>query len=88
MGSRFLDAVQKVTDALVAGRMLKAYNVVDHEDTSVGPYTDIVDRGYRFVVTGWRNRREQVETRTAKEAAISFINRVGDSRALVASNPW
>lgn len=84
MGIRFERTLNAVTKALKAGTVLKAYNALDREDTTTGPYREAVDSGMRFAVVGWQQRHVQFECRTAKEAAEIFINRVGTSRALAA----
>jgi hypothetical protein len=79
-------AVARVAQLIQAGVVLVAHNALDHEDTSVGPYHEAVDRGYRFAVIGDKGRAEQRcgvsrEHTTAENAAWGFVNRVGSTRA-------
>lgn len=74
-------AVARVVDVLARGKILKAYSPLDHEDVTVGPYHEAVDRGNRFAVIGWRGQSPQRVFRTALEAAHSFVGRVGSTRA-------
>jgi len=81
MSKHYNSAVSKVLAKLNEGAILSAHNALDHEDTTVGPYTEAVDRGMRFAVIGWRGKRPQIECRTALEAAQYFVDRVGHTRA-------
>jgi len=81
MSARYETVVARVIERINAGRVLKAYNALAHEDTTVGPYSEAVDRGNRFAVIGWRNRWPANEVRTAREAAELFVDRVGTGRA-------
>lgn len=75
-------AAAKVEAEIVSGNVLVAYSALDRGDFSVGPYTEAVDRGFRFAVIGnGRTASRQREFRTAKEAAYSFVNTVGSTRA-------
>lgn len=80
MGKHYTSAVSKVLAKLSTGAILTAHNALDHEDTTVGPYTEAVDRGARYAVIGWRGKRYS-EVRTAREAAEIFVDRVGTTRA-------
>lgn len=75
-------AVTKIQEALKAGRVLRAYNQLDHQETTVGQYIEAVDRGFRFAVIGYGYKASQVEFRTIQEAAYSFVCRVGAARAV------
>lgn len=84
--SRNETAVARVAQLISAGLVLVAHNALDHEDTSVGPYREAVDRGFRFAVIGDKGRAEAKlgvgrEFTTAENAAWGFINRVGSTRA-------
>jgi hypothetical protein len=79
--SRFDKVVLSVTKAIESGRILRAYNALDREDTTVGPYKTAVDIGVDYVVIGWRGIRLQHESRSARDAALHFVERVGEGRA-------
>lgn len=81
MSARYNTIVSRVVERLNAGRILMAHNALAHEDTTVGPYTEAVDRGFHFAVIGWRGRCPSGEARTAREAAELFVDRVGTGRA-------
>lgn len=74
-------SILKVEAALQAGKILRAYNALDREETTAGSYTEAVDRGFRFAVIGWAGKCPQTATTTAYEAAAIFVGRVGCSRA-------
>lgn len=85
--SRDETAATRVTQLIEAGRVLVAHNARDHEETSVGPYREAVDRGYRFACIGDKGRADGLlhrgarEHRTAESAAWTFLERVGSTRA-------
>ena len=84
-------AVARIAQLITASKVLVAYNQRDHEETSVGPYTEAVDRGYRFACIGDKGRADGLlqrgnrEHRSAESAAQVFIERVGSTRAMAAA---
>lgn len=76
-------AAQRVASAIAKGRVVKAYNVLHRQETSVGPYHEAVDRGYSFAVFGYGGPHGGFEEtfRTATQAAREFVRRVGSTRA-------
>jgi hypothetical protein len=81
MGKHHDSARAAVEAALKQSRILTAYDHLRHHDTTVGHYTEAVDRGYRFAVIGWGRNGNQTECRTASQAAETFIELVGTTRA-------
>ena len=78
-------AIARVVARLNEGRTLKAYNALDHEDTTIGPYTEAVNRGFHFAVIGWKTGRTSL-FKTAEDAAYLFVvTKVGSTRAREAS---
>lgn len=74
-------AEARVVECLKAGKVLKAYSPITHEDLTVGPYQEAVDTGKRFAIIGTKT---DYITRwaTAEEAAGAFVaGRVGSTRA-------
>ena len=78
-------AVARVVAVIERRVVLTAHNALDHEDTTVGPYGEAVDRGIRFACIGVRGRCPEQRTRTAREAAEVFVDRVGTGRANTAA---
>ena len=79
-------AAARVAQLIEARVVLVAHNHLAAEDTTVGPYQEAVDRGYRFAVIGDKGRAEQRlgvgrEFRTSTDAAAAFVGRVGSTRA-------
>mgnify|MGYP001563937835 CR=1 FL=1 len=76
--SRYLIAVERVAHVIGKGVILRAYNQLDHETVSVGPYQEAVDRGYRFAVIG---KKAQSEHFFPAHAAQRFVDLCGTTRA-------
>ena len=83
--NRYQTTVARVVAVIERRIVLIAHNALDHEDTTVGPYGEAVDRGIRFACIGVRGRSPEQRTRTAREAAEIFVDRVGTSRANTAA---
>ena len=62
-------------------KVLVAYNQRDHEETSVGPYTEAVDRGYRFACIGDKGRADGLLQRGEPRASVRRRARTGLHRA-------
>ncbi len=71
-------AAARVEAAIKQDVTLHAWNALDREDTSVGPYHEAVDRGMQYAVFG-KSRRDVFNT--ADGAAWCFVRRVGSTRA-------
>lgn len=78
-------AVARVAACIERGHVLRASDVVHREDSTVGPYHEAVDRGYRYAVISWKARTEDARTYRAIDAADHFVSRVGNARANDAS---
>jgi hypothetical protein len=75
-------AIARVAQVIAAGHVLVAHNALAGEDTTVGPYSEAVDRGIRFACIGVKGRTPDRHTATADFAAGCFVmERVGSSRA-------
>ncbi len=83
--NRYQTTVARVVAVIERRVVLTAHNALDHEDTTVGPYGEAVDRGIRFACIGVRGRCPEQRTRTAREAAEVFVDRVGTGRANTAA---
>jgi hypothetical protein len=73
--------VARVAQIISLGHVLVASNALDHEDTTVGPFHEAVDRGIRFACIGVKGRRPEQHTQRADDAADHFVSRVGTTRA-------
>lgn len=79
--TRYQITVGRVVACIERGHMLCAYDPLHHEDASVGPYHEAVDRGYRYAVISWKARTSDERTTRARDAADHFVSRVGTTRA-------
>lgn len=79
--SRHEITVARVAAVITAGVVLTAHNALQHEDTTVGPYHEAVDRGIRFACIGVRGRAPERREARAVDAAEAFVERVGTGRA-------
>ena len=79
--SRHEITVARVAQVIAAGIVIVAHNAVAHEDATVGPYHEAVDRGIRFACLSTKGRAPDRMARTADDAADGFICRVGSTRA-------
>lgn len=79
--SRHETTVARVAQAITAGIVLTAHNAVAHEDATVGPYHEAVDRGIKFACLSTKGRAPERMARTAEDAADGFVCRVGSTRA-------
>lgn len=79
--SRHETTVARVAAVISAGVVLTAHNALQHEDTTVGPYHEAVDRGVRFACIGVRGRAPERRESRAVDAAEAFVARVGTGRA-------
>lgn len=79
--NRHETTVARVAAVIADGCVLTAHNAVDHEDTTVGPYHEAVDRGVRYACIGVRGRRPELREARAVDAAEGFVGRVGTGRA-------
>jgi len=73
--------VARVAAVIARAVVLTAHNALDHEDTTVGPYHEAVDRGVRFACIGARGRAPERREVRADAAAEAFVARVGAGRA-------
>lgn len=79
--SRHETTVARVAQLITAGVVLVARNAVAHEDATVGPYHEAVDRGIRFACLSTKGRAPERMAKTAEDAADGFVSRVGSTRA-------
>lgn len=79
--SRHETTVARVSAVIARSIVLTAHNAILHEDTTVGPYHEAVDRGVRFACIGVRGRAPERRESQADAAAEAFISRVGSGRA-------
>lgn len=79
--TRYAKAVGRVAACLERGGIVKAYNALDHEETSVGPYHEAVG-GSKYAVIG---RVRFLSTQSLVGAAMYFVDLVGTTRARAAS---
>lgn len=81
MGKHYDSARDAVQAAIENRKVLTAYDSLRGQETTVGPYTEAVDRGFRFAVIGCGRAGGQSEHRTARDAAERFVDLVGHTRA-------
>jgi len=79
--SRHETTVARVAAVISRSLVLTAHNAILHEDTTVGPYHEAVDRGVRYACIGTRGRAPERRESRADAAAEAFVDRVGTSRA-------
>lgn len=77
-------AAAAVAAALTKGAVVRGYDALGYQLTTVGRYSEAVDRGVRFAVISWRTGAE-LRAHSALEAAAAFVGRVGSTRALAAA---
>ena len=73
-------AANRVIEAVKAGQVLKASDVLRRDELTVGAFSEAVDRGARFAIIGWRTG-QTTTFRTLEEAAWTFVAKVGSTRA-------
>lgn len=81
-GTRYAKAVGRVAACLERGGIVKAYNALDREETSVGGWREAVDRGNRYAVIG---KVRFLSTHSLVGAAMYFVDLVGTTRARAAA---
>lgn len=74
-------AALRVALCIERGHVLHSHNALVHEDTTVGPYREAVDRWNRYAVIGVRGKSPEALFKTPIEAAYVFVERVGSTRA-------
>lgn len=79
--TRHETTVARVAQCIEAKIVLVAHNALDHEDTTVGPYSEAVDRGIRFACLSVKGKAPDRFAATAQNAADGFVSRVGTTRA-------
>lgn len=79
--NRHETTVARVAQIIKAGTVLVAHNAVAHEDATVGPYHEAVDRGIKFACLSTKGRAPERMAKSAEDAADGFVCRVGSTRA-------
>lgn len=79
--TRHETTVARVAQCIEAKIVLVAHNALDHEDTTVGPYHEAVDRGIRFACLSVKGKAPDRLATLAQNAADGFVSRVGSTRA-------
>lgn len=77
LSKREIAAAMLVEDVINRGIVLKAYDALNHKQTTVGPYQTAVPCDKNFAIIGAYDR----EYSTAQEASEMFVARVGSTRA-------